>query len=101
VNIIADRLSRLAFVTVVVVAASGLAACGRKGQLDPPPGTALTSPSPVAQRPSLGEQGDSLGPSPNQEPRARPQVVAQPGATGSSQPPGPQKSFFLDFLLGK
>jgi predicted small lipoprotein YifL len=97
VNIIADRLSRLAFVAVVVVAASGLAACGRKGPLDPPPGTALTSPSPVAQRPSLGEQSDSLGPSPTQEPRAR----SQPAATASSQPPAPPKSFFLDFLLGK
>ena len=44
-NSFADRLGRLALVAVVVAAALGLAACGRKGTLDPPPNASLTEPA--------------------------------------------------------
>src|SRR5262245_55572848 len=56
-----DRWSRLALVATLM-AALGLAGCGRKGGLDPPPSAGLTTPQPYAPRPSLGEE--NYGPSP-------------------------------------
>jgi len=87
-NSFADRLGRLALVAVTAAAVLGLAACGRKGNLDPPPNASLTEPA--TPRPSLGEDSDSLAPQP--PPRAAP---------ASNSPPAPPKSFFLDFLIGK
>jgi predicted small lipoprotein YifL len=77
----------------VLAASLGLAACGRKGPLDPPPsasleGDAKSAPSPAQNTPSL------LNP-----------IAVQPlggRSSGSDQmetPPGPKKSFFLDGLL--
>ncbi len=78
-----------------MTAALGLAACGRKGPLDPPPGAGLTPPPAYAPRPSLGEE--NYGPVP---PTAgeRPRTAAAPPAAAEPPPP---KTFFLDFLLGK
>jgi predicted small lipoprotein YifL len=87
-------LGRLALVAAVA-AALGLASCGRKGPLDPTPAAGLTEPP--TPRPSLGEQSDSIAPPPPR-PEARPQRRA-PAAT--PPPPPAQKSFFLDFLIGK
>jgi predicted small lipoprotein YifL len=89
-----DRWSRLALVAAMT-AALGLAACGRKGPLDPPPGAGLTPPPAYAPRPSLGEE--NYGPAP---PAAgeRPRTAAAPPAAAVPPPP---KTFFLDFLLGK
>jgi predicted small lipoprotein YifL len=87
-----DRWSRLALVAAMT-AALGLAACGRKGPLDPPPSAGLTPPPAYAPRPSLGEE--NYGPAP--PPVERAAVAAPPPAAA----PPPPKTFFLDFLLGK
>jgi predicted small lipoprotein YifL len=87
-----DRWSRLALVAAMT-AALGLAACGRKGPLDPPPSAGLTPPPAYAPRPSLGEE--NYGPAP--PPVERTAAAAPPAATT----PPPPKTFFLDFLLGK
>ena len=64
-----------------LVASLGLAACGRKGPLDPPPGASLDSgPAPIG-----GEAKDgNPGVGPDGQPRA---------------PKGPEKHIFLDGLL--
>ena len=77
-----------------MMAALGLAACGRKGALDPPPSAGLTTPQSSASRPSLGEEANGLTPPPADD-RAR---AAPASATAS---PPPKKTFFLDFLLAK
>jgi len=90
-----DQWSRLALVAAMT-AALGLAACGRKGLLDPPPSAGLTPPPAYAPRPSLGEENYGPVPPPAGE-RPRPAVAAPPPATE----PAPPKTFPLDFLLGK
>jgi predicted small lipoprotein YifL len=69
-----------------IIAAAGLAGCGRKGGLDLPPTAALTNPQ---QPPSLGSQSDSSAPS-----LLAPQPAPQP-----APPPPARKGFLLDFLL--
>jgi predicted small lipoprotein YifL len=94
-----DRWSRIAL-AAVLTGALGLAACGRKGPLDPPPSAGLTPNTAYAPMPSLGEShegvpfGGAIAPPP---PPAAP--APPPGAPPA--PPPPQKTFFLDFLLGK
>ena len=90
-----DRWSRLAL-AATMMAALGLAACGRKGPLDPPPSAGFTAPQSYASRPSLGEETDNLTPPPAAE-RVRPAA----GAAPATAPPEPKKTFFLDFLLAK
>jgi predicted small lipoprotein YifL len=86
------KLSRLALV-VAIMATLGLAACGRKGPLDPPPSAGIAPPPAYAPRPSLGEENYGPAPSP---------AAARPVAAAAPPPPPPQqKSFFLDFLLAK
>lgn len=92
-----DRWSRLAL-AAAVMAALGLAACGRKGGLDPPPSAGLTTPPSYASRPSLGEETNGPTPPPAED-RARAASAAPASATASSPPP--KKTFFLDFLLAK
>jgi predicted small lipoprotein YifL len=87
-----DRWSRLALVAAMT-AALGLAACGRKGPLDPPPGEGLTPPAAYGPHPSLGEE--NYGPAPTSE---RPRTAAAPPPTAAPPPP---KTFPLDFLLAK
>ena len=88
-----DRWGRLALVAAMT-AALGLAACGRKGPLDPPPSAGLSPPPAYAPRPSLGEENYGPAPPPAGE---RTAAAAPPAATA----PPPPKTFFLDFLLGK
>jgi predicted small lipoprotein YifL len=88
-----NRWSRLALVAAMM-AALGLAACGRKGPLDPPPSAGLTPPPAYTPRPSLGEE-NYAPPPPGDHART---AVAAPPAPAE---PSPQKTFPLDFLLAK
>jgi predicted small lipoprotein YifL len=84
-----------------MVAALALAACGRKGPLDPPP-SALSNPQPYASRPSIGEESDTLAPratDDHQPLRSQADAAAPPANPGATPPP--KKTFFLDFLLAK
>jgi predicted small lipoprotein YifL len=85
-----DRWSRLALATAMT-AALGLAACGRKGPLDPPPSAGLAPPPAYAPRPSLGEENYAPAPPPLRDRAPAPVAAAPP----------PPKTFFLDFLLAK
>jgi predicted small lipoprotein YifL len=89
-----DRLSVLRRLTVAAMVALALAACGRKGSLDPPPDTAIPVPPPTAA------------------PRAAPTTFIDPTTpTGGAQPatvratqanPAPpiaKKTFVLDPLI--
>jgi predicted small lipoprotein YifL len=96
-----DRADRLALFAALI-AALGVSGCGRKGPLDPPPAALSDSQSTpgtnaqlATQRPSLGEEGNSLVPT--LEPLAQPQRPQQ----ASTTPPPPPKTFFLDFLINK
>ena len=93
-----DRWSRLALATALL-AALALGACGRKGPLDPPP-TGLNTPQTYTQRPSIGEEGDSLAPSlaGDRAPARAQSVPPPPPGTG---PPPAMRTFPLDFLLAK
>jgi predicted small lipoprotein YifL len=62
------RLVRIAVIGALV-AALGLAGCGRKGPLDPPPGASSAAASPAAAPPEVGPDGQPLPPS--QTPRKR------------------------------
>jgi len=73
-----DRLSVRFALAVLVAAALGLAACGRKGPLDPPPSAAVPPPPASA--------ADASGAPATANPAAPP-------------PPSQKKSFFLDPLL--
>jgi predicted small lipoprotein YifL len=80
--------------TAALAASLGLAACGRKGPLDPPPGASLAGEaqpnnpslmSPVGAAPASSQATDnSLGVGPNGQPLA---------------PKGEKKSIPLDVLL--
>jgi predicted small lipoprotein YifL len=86
------------------MATLGLAGCGRKGPLDPPPGAGLTSPQSNTPRPSIGEESDSLAPRATDAPlRSQPVAPATAAATpaATTTTPPPKKTFFLDFLLAK
>ena len=83
-----------------MMAALGLASCGRKGPLDPPPAAGLTTPQSYTSRSSLGEEANSLTPrATDEQAPARPQAAAPASATASTPPA--KKTFFLDFLLAK
>jgi hypothetical protein len=79
----------------VLTGALGLAACGRKGPLDPPPGAGLTPTTAYAPRPGLGEEHYGSPPGAGAPPSAA--VAAAPAPAPQPQ----QKTFFLDFLLGR
>ena len=79
-----------------MMAGLGLAACGRKGPLDPPPSAGLTPPPAYSPRPSLGEE--NYGPAPPPAGDHAPTAVAAPPAPTAPPPP---KTFPLDFLLAK
>ena len=70
-------LARIAAIGAIVVAL-GLAACGRKAGLDPPPGAtaADTSPSRPDLEPAIGPDGKVI-----------------------DTPQGPKRSTFIDWLL--
>jgi predicted small lipoprotein YifL len=75
-----QKIARIALIGALV-AALGLAGCGRKGGLDPPPAAAVADPAVVAQ--------PGLGPSPEVAPDGRAVAPAQ----------GPQRRTPIDFLL--
>src|SRR3984893_14210886 len=78
------RLSRVAL-AAALTAALGLAACGRKGPLEMPPGAAIDQPVNTPETPGQAVQGvmvEGGGPTP---PRTRAQA--------------PRKSIFLDWLI--
>jgi predicted small lipoprotein YifL len=87
-----DQWSRIALVAVLT-SALGLAACGRKGPLDPPPSAGLSPNTAYTPIPSLGDEHYGVPPG----------GAAPPPPTAAAVPaPAPQqKTFFLDFLLGK
>jgi predicted small lipoprotein YifL len=87
-----DQWSRIAL-AAVLTGALGLAACGRKGPLDPPPTAGLTPDAAYTPLPSLGQEQYGVPPSATPPP---PAAAAPAPAT-----PPQKKTFFLDFLLGK
>lgn len=90
------RIVRFA-VAATLLAALGLAGCGRKGGLDAPPSSMPASPQPQANmQPPLGEPAPLFGgpgfgsPAPEASPTPQQQAQAAPAA---------KKSFFLDWLI--
>jgi predicted small lipoprotein YifL len=73
---------------VVILVTAGLAGCGRKGPLDPPPGAALTTPAHTAA------QHHPAGAAQDEAARNGFDTQGNPVA-----PPGQKKSFILDPLL--
>jgi predicted small lipoprotein YifL len=73
--------------------ALGLAGCGRKGPLDPPPSGAVAEPV----------QAVPTGPGPSMNPISGPAKSNAPNAFGPNGEPvaakGQKKSLFLDWLL--
>lgn len=92
------RLAMIGLLFAALFAALGLAACGRKGGLDPPPGGASLAQEPAPRAPGLtmpigGAAATPIGG----------QAVggnAGVGADGRAiAPPGPKKWIPLDVLL--
>jgi predicted small lipoprotein YifL len=71
VHFTGTRLARIATIGALV-AALGLAGCGRKGGLDPPPGAAASDQAAAAQPGAVPEPGPDGQPmAPGQPPRRR------------------------------
>jgi len=96
-SLVLDRL-RIAFALALFgTAAFTLAACGRAGPLEPPPGPALTPPAPSAQAAPAAAVGGPGAPGPTAEETA---VKNGFDAYGNPVAPrGQKKSFLLDPLL--
>jgi predicted small lipoprotein YifL len=98
-SLLFDR-SNVAAALILLGAAFALAACGRVGPLEPPPGPALAQPGATAQAAPMAPSSTVGGP-----------VASGPTAQETAQrngfdangnpvaPPGPKKSFLLDPLL--
>jgi predicted small lipoprotein YifL len=69
---------------VALALALGLAGCGRKGALDPPPG-GLAEPTVIGAQPAPGPDGKVA-------------AAADPNAPPAPQPPA-KKTFLLDWLI--
>ena len=88
---------RAGFVLAMLAAAAvSLAACGRAGPPEPPPGPAFSSypPPPAAAPGPVGAQPGVAQAAPEQAPKTGFDAYGNPIA-----PPSERKSFFLDFLL--
>jgi len=86
-------LRRSLALTLTLLGALALSACGRNGGLEPPPGAAASQPPPAASQSSA--DGSAAAGTPQD-------VAAQTGfdARGNPvAPPGPKRSFVLDPLL--
>jgi predicted small lipoprotein YifL len=83
-----DRVRVACALAVALAAALSLAACGRKGPLDPPPSAAIPATPPAA--PASSPLVDPLTPFGNAQ-------TAPAQAAPASQPA--RKSFFLDPLI--
>lgn len=79
----------------VVLAALGLAGCGRKGPLDPPPSASAAPTAPAATGP-MSPMGTSLFGDNTASPAS---VETQPGTDGQPVPKGQKRSLPLDVLL--
>jgi predicted small lipoprotein YifL len=91
-------LARLAL-AAALVAALGLAGCGRKGALDPPPGAAAEGPPPA--QPVSGLAGAMRPPVPGQT-TAMPVENTEVAFDAQGNPiagKSQRQRFFLDFLL--
>ncbi len=88
------RFTRLAMIAVLA-ATLGLAGCGRKGPLDPPPGASLAEPAEAA--PHASSSAAAINP------MAAPAKSTTPDAFGPNgepiAPKGPKKSLFLDWFI--
>jgi predicted small lipoprotein YifL len=77
-------VSSLALIAALLLAL-GVAACGRKGGLDPPPAASAAPPASEPENRSIGA------------------VLAPSGDRGSSRdlppPPSPKRDLLIDFLL--
>ncbi|HVX91893.1 MAG TPA: lipoprotein [Xanthobacteraceae bacterium] len=85
-----DRLPIRLAAVAMLIAACGLAACGRKGALEPPPSAQLAEPQPAAAPEARRSPADVLVGTPGA--RETPQQTTQQAAA-------PKKHFFLDWLL--
>jgi predicted small lipoprotein YifL len=100
-SLILDRLNVVSVLALFGAAAFALAACGRAGPLEPPPGPALTQPGPSAQATPPVAPASSVGEPVAQGPSAQ-ETAMKNGfdAYGNPvAPPGQKKSFLLDPLL--
>jgi predicted small lipoprotein YifL len=88
-----DRLRVACALAVAFAAALSLAACGRKGPLDPPPSAALPSAPPATPAAGPAQFVDPMTPT-GSAPPARAQAAQ---AAPASQPP--LKNFILDPLI--
>ena len=91
------RLRAGLVLAVLGVAAFSLAACGRAGPPEPPPGPAFGSYSPPAAGPAappIGAPATVAPATPDQAQKTGFDAYGNPIA-----PPSERKSFFLDFLL--
>ena len=83
-------VSSLALIAALLLAL-GVAACGRKGGLDPPPAAVVSGAQPAA------------APEPAPQSRSISSGLAPTGARGSSKilppPPSPKRDLAIDFLL--
>jgi len=62
-----DRLSVRFALALLVTAALGLSACGRKGPLDPPPSAAVPPPPPASAADASGAPATANPAAPNQK----------------------------------
>ena len=91
-----DRSTIPLALAVIVVAALGLSACGRKGPLDPPPSAAIPT-GPVASSAPGGYSAPAGGTGGTPaETSAKTGFDARGNAVA---PPGPNQPFILDPLL--
>jgi predicted small lipoprotein YifL len=93
-------LSRLA-VVAALVAVLGLAGCGRKGPLDPPPGAAVESP-PARQTGLANGMRSPRAAQPDKQAATQAGQATSAGFDEDGQPIAPkgqQRRFFLDWLL--
>jgi predicted small lipoprotein YifL len=90
----------LAAATLLGGAALTLAACGRVGPLEPPPGPALgATPTASAAPAAPGGPPPAAGPGPGQVSTEVAQKNGFDAFGNPVAPPGAKKSFPLDFLL--
>jgi predicted small lipoprotein YifL len=97
-----DRpLARLALAGALV-AALGLAGCGRKGPLDPPPGAAAEAPPTRTTSGLPGSFRSAVPGQPARQAAVKPEETDAAGIDDHGNPiagKGHRQHFFLDFLL--
>ena len=96
-----DRLNTAFLLALLGAAGVALAACGRAGPLELPPGPAVAQPGPTAQATPAVAPSSSVGGPVEQGPSSH-EIAMKNGfdAYGNPvAPPGQKKSFLLDPLL--